>query len=124
MNYIEYIQQGAGIVGAVLEFYLLHSDPVLAFHCSEKIPKKVNLEQEKFLLAHSSQRFQSVVGWFHFFRPCWQGRSCGEQVVKQSFSPYSDEEVERGLRVQGQNIPFRGTPPVTYFRQLAPITSQ
>jgi hypothetical protein len=60
-------------------------------------------------------------------------RHCGwEYVVEQSYSSHGsqetekekEEEEEKKGRSQEQNTPFPGIPPVAYFLQLSPSTSQ
>lgn len=79
-----------------------------------KIPDKNNLEEEKFIWAHSFRRFSP-----------WSADSKAETswlkgIVEESCSAHDSRENREERKGSGLDKSFWGTPPVTYFFQLGP----
>jgi hypothetical protein len=43
-----------------------------------------------------------------------------KEMAEESFSPHGHQEAERERR-RGQDMPFKSTPPVTYFLPQGPL---
>jgi hypothetical protein len=69
----------------------------ITFHCCDKIPERNSLKGVKIYFGPQFKRFQSRLGWLHYFGPEamlneHHGREC---TMQQSVSPHGSWEAER-----------------------------
>jgi hypothetical protein len=66
-----------------------------------------------------------MVTWLHYF---WavarQNYHGGEHMAEQCCLLHGGQETERDRKGPGQDLPFKGTTPVTYFLQAVPASEK